>query len=168
MTGDVQPVTLHVNGADHHLVVESRRTLADVLREDLGLTGTHLGCEHGVCGACTVAVDGEAVRACLLLAVQAAGAAIETVESLAVDGELHPVQQGMWDSHAFQCAFCAAGFLMTTKCLLDRNPEPTRAEIRDELSGNLCRCTGYAGIIDGVEAAAAILAAGRKAAAGRA
>ena len=161
MTGDRQPITIRVNGEDRHLVVEARRTLADVLRDDLRLTGTHLGCEHGVCGACTVAVDGAAVRACLVLAVQADGASIETVESLATGDRLHPVQQGMWEAHAFQCAFCAPGFLMTAKCLLDRNPAPTREQIRDELSGNLCRCTGYSSIIDGVEAAAALLAGDR-------
>ena len=163
MTGDVRPVILHVNGEDRRLLVESRRTLADVLRDDLGLTGTHVGCEHGVCGACTVAVDGAAVRACLLLAVQADGATVETVESLAAGDQLHAVQQGMWEAHAFQCAFCAPGLLMTARCLLERNPAPTREEIRDELSGNLCRCTGYTSIIDGVEAAAAILAARRTA-----
>jgi carbon-monoxide dehydrogenase small subunit len=159
MTADRHPVTLQVNGEARPLVVESRRTLADVLRDDLGLTGTHVGCEHGVCGACTVALDGAAVRACLVLAVQADGATIETVEGLAQGDRLHPVQQGMWDSHAFQCAFCAPGVLMTAKCLLERCPAPSRQEIRAELAGNLCRCTGYTSILDGVEAAAAFLGA---------
>ena len=163
------PVTMIVNEKPYTREVEPRLLLSDFLRHELGLTGTHVGCEHGVCGACTILFDGESARSCLMFAVQADGHKITTVEGLAssVD-QLHPIQQGMWDSHAFQCAFCAAGFLMTAKCLLDRNPAPTRAEIRDELSGNLCRCTGYAGIVDGVEAAAAILAAGRQTAAGHA
>jgi aerobic-type carbon monoxide dehydrogenase small subunit (CoxS/CutS family) len=146
-------IALTVNGQVHTLEVETRRTLAEVVREELGLTGTHLGCEHGVCGACTVIVDGAIARSCLMLAVQADGATIETVESLATDGVFHPIQQAMWEQHGFQCAFCAAGFLMTAKALLDVNPHPTREQIREELSGNLCRCTGYASIIAGVEAA---------------
>jgi aerobic carbon-monoxide dehydrogenase small subunit len=156
---DRQAVRLQVNGGERDLTVESCRTLAEVLREDLGLTGTHLGCEHGVCGACTVAVDGVTVRSCLMLAVQADGASVETVESLAPPGGgLHPIQQGMWDAHAFQCAFCAPGFLMTIRALLESNPTPTRDQIREELSGNLCRCTGYQSIVAGVEAAAARMA----------
>jgi carbon-monoxide dehydrogenase small subunit len=148
-----------VNGNRIDLIVESRRTLAEVLREDLGLTGTHLACEHGVCGACTVALDGRAVRSCLMLALQADGGSVETVESLCVDdGALGPLQQAMADSHSFQCAFCAPGFLMTAHCLLAERPAPSREEIREELSGNLCRCTGYQSIIDGVEAAVAALA----------
>ncbi|HLF41817.1 MAG TPA: (2Fe-2S)-binding protein [Acidimicrobiia bacterium] len=157
-TTDRHDVSVTVNGRVETLSVESRRTLAEVLREDLGLTGTHLGCEHGVCGACTVALDGEPVRSCLVLAVAAAGGAVETVESLAgSDGGLHPIQQAMWESHSFQCAFCAPGFLMTVRCLLESNPAPTRDEIREELSGNLCRCTGYQSIVAGVEAAIALL-----------
>jgi carbon-monoxide dehydrogenase small subunit len=152
---DLHPLSLRVNGKDHRLEVESRRTLAELLREELGLTGTHLGCEHGVCGACTVVVDGRASRACLMLALQADGAAVETVEGLAGDDEMHPIQQAMWENHSFQCAFCAPGFLMTVKSLLDANPSPTRQQIREELSGNLCRCTGYQSILDGVEAAVA-------------
>ncbi len=160
VTVDRHPLAMTVNGHRIDLVVESRRTLADVLREDLGLTGTHLACEHGVCGACTVALDGRAVRACLMLALQADGASVETVEALCVDdGALGPLQQAMADSHSFQCAFCAPGFLMTAHCLLADNPAPTRAEIREELSGNLCRCTGYQSIVDGVEAAVAALSA---------
>src|SRR5580658_8150429 len=119
--------------------VEARRTLADALREDLSLTGTHLGCEHGVCGACTVLVDGQAVRSCLMLAVQAAGSEVVTVEGLAKDGELHPVQQAFWDSHAFQCGFCTPGFVMTTVALLEEGRELSDHEIRVELSGNICR-----------------------------
>jgi carbon-monoxide dehydrogenase small subunit len=149
---DLHRIAVRVNGRDEELEVEARRTLADVLREDLGLTGTHLGCEHGVCGACTIRVDGRAARSCLMLAVQADGTDVETVESLAEDGVLHPIQQAMLENHAFQCAFCAPGFLMTIRCLLDDNPMPTREEIRDELSGNLCRCTGYRSIVDSVEA----------------
>ena len=155
---DMHALSLQVNGQQHALDVESRRTLADVLREDLGLTGTHLGCEHGVCGACTVVVDGRATRSCLMLAVQADGSAVETVEGLAPDSELHPIQQAMWENHSFQCAFCAPGFLMTVKCLLENNPNPSREQIREELSGNLCRCTGYQSILAGVEAAVAALA----------
>jgi carbon-monoxide dehydrogenase small subunit len=158
MVPDMQAVSLVVNGASYNLVVESRQTLADVLREDLGLTGTHLGCEHGVCGACTVSLDGSAVRACLMLAVQADGCQVETVEGLATGDELHPIQRAMWESHGFQCAFCAPGFLMAVRCLLDANPSPTRQQIREELSGNLCRCTGYASILAGVEKAVADLA----------
>jgi carbon-monoxide dehydrogenase small subunit len=157
---DRHPLTMTVNGNHIDLIVESRRTLADVLREDLGLTGTHLACEHGVCGACTVSLDGQAARSCLMLALQADGCSVETIESLGVGGELGPLQQAMADSHSFQCAFCAPGFLMTAHCLLAENPSPTRAEIREELSGNLCRCTGYQSIVDGVEAAALALAGG--------
>jgi carbon-monoxide dehydrogenase small subunit len=149
---DVHRIVVRVNGRAEEIAVEARQTLADVLREDLGLTGTHLACEHGVCGACTVRVDGRAVRSCLMLAVQADGTEVETVESLAEDGVLHPIQQAMVENHAFQCAFCAPGFLMTIRCLLDVNPTPTREELRTELSGNLCRCTGYRSIVDGVEA----------------
>ncbi len=145
--------SMTVNGAAAEISCESRRTLAEVLREDLGLTGTHLGCEHGVCGACTVIVDGAAVRSCLLLAAQCQGAAVETVESLAVDGALHPIQQAMVDHHGFQCAFCAPGFLMSIKALADTDPDLSREQIREELSGNLCRCTGYASILAGAEAA---------------
>jgi aerobic carbon-monoxide dehydrogenase small subunit len=152
---DLCALSFRVNGADHVLEVETRRTLAEVIREDLGLTGTHLACEHGVCGACTVSVDGAAVRSCLMLAVQAEGCEVETVEGLGSAEDLHPIQQAMWESHAFQCAFCAPGFLMTVRCLLAANPSPTREEIREELSGNLCRCTGYASILAGVEAAVA-------------
>jgi len=155
---DRHPLSMTVNGRPVDLVVESRRTLAEVLREDLGLTGTHLACEHGVCGACTVALDGWAARSCLMLALQADGCSVATVESLCLDdGDLSPLQQAMADSHSFQCAFCAPGFLMTVHCLLAERPDLTRAEIREELSGNLCRCTGYQSIVDGVEAAIAAL-----------
>ena len=152
--GSVVDLTLTVNDVDHAVVVEARRTLSDVIREDIGLTGTHLGCEHGVCGACTVLINGEPSRSCLLLAAQAQGAAITTIEGLAgPDGELHPIQQAMMDAHGFQCAFCSPGFLLSAVALLEENPTPTTAEIRAELSGNLCRCTGYESIIAGVEVA---------------
>lgn len=146
-------VTVRVNGEEHHLSVEPCRTLAEVVREDLALSGTHLACEHGVCGACTVALDGEAVRSCLTLAVQADGRVVETVEGLARSGEFDPLQEAMAEAHAFQCAFCAPGFLMTLRCALARNPRPSRGDIKEELAGNLCRCTGYASILAGVDAA---------------
>jgi aerobic-type carbon monoxide dehydrogenase small subunit (CoxS/CutS family) len=143
-------VELTVNGTVHRGQAEPRRTLADFLREDLGLTGTHLGCEHGVCGACTVIVDGEPARSCLMLAVQARGADVRTVEGLATDGQMNRLQQAMWDSHGFQCGFCTPGFLMQITALLSENPNPGEAEIREALSGNLCRCTGYESIVNGV------------------
>ena len=160
MTTTVE-VTFTVNGETKQITTEPRRTLAEVLREDLGLTGTHLGCEHGVCGACTIALDGDAARSCLVLAVQAAGADIRTIESLAAGGPddpdagFGPLQRAMWDASAFQCAFCAPGFLMTLDCLLQNGARPTPAQLREELSGNLCRCTGYASILAGAEAAVA-------------
>jgi aerobic-type carbon monoxide dehydrogenase small subunit (CoxS/CutS family) len=159
MTTTIQPggsihVALTVNGNDVSTDVETRRTLADFLREDLALTGTHVGCEHGVCGACTVEIDGRAVRSCLVLAVQADGANITTIEGLAnADGSLSNLQQAFREAHGFQCAFCAPGFLMTTKVLLADNPNPTAEQIREELSGNLCRCTGYHSIIESVQVA---------------
>lgn len=148
-------VTMTVNGARRRVTVEPRKTLADVVREDLGLTGTHLGCEHGVCGACTILVDGDAVRSCLMFAVQADGADIVTVEGLApADGELSDVQQAMHTCHGLQCGFCTPGFVVSITALLDRNPDPDDEAIRDGLSGNLCRCTGYQGIIKAVRVAA--------------
>ncbi|NND74558.1 MAG: (2Fe-2S)-binding protein [Ilumatobacter sp.] len=152
--GSIVDVALTVNGRSAPVRVEARRTLSDVLREDVGLTGTHLGCEHGVCGACTVLIDGQPARSCLLLAAQVDGAEITTIEGLAEpDGTLHPIQQAMMQAHGFQCAFCAPGFLMSAVALLADNPQPTRSEIREELAGNLCRCTGYQSIVDGVEIA---------------
>lgn len=147
-------VQLTVNGESRSGTVEPRRTLADFLREDLGLTGTHLGCEHGVCGACTVVVDGEPARSCLMLAVQARGADIVTVEGLAKNGEMNDLQRAMWESHGFQCGFCTPGFLTQITALLAENPEPDESEIREALSGNLCRCTGYESIVNGVLRAA--------------
>ena len=148
-------VHLVVNGQPRTATVEARRTLADFLREDCGLTGTHLGCEHGVCGACTVLVDGLAVRACLLFAVQVAGRDVRTIEGVArPDGTFHPIQEAMRERHSFQCGFCTPGFVMTSLEFLRDNPEPTDAEIREAMSGNLCRCTGYASILAGVKLAA--------------
>ncbi len=148
-------VTLTVNGTEETIEVEPRWLLADVLRERLGLTGTHLGCEHGVCGTCTVLIDGRPERSCLVFAVQLGGSAIETVESLSEDPDhLHPVQQAFWDRHGLQCGFCTPGFLMTIKEFLERNPAPDDDEIRHELAGNLCRCTGYTNIVEAVRQAA--------------
>jgi carbon-monoxide dehydrogenase small subunit len=149
---------LTVNGEARTAAADVRTTLADFLREGLGLTGTHLGCEHGVCGACTVLLDGRAVRSCLVLAVQARGAEVLTVEGLADGDTFHPVQQGFYDCHAFQCGFCTPGFVMTTVELLADDPGIDEAGIREALSGNLCRCTGYESIVEGVRAAAARLA----------
>ena len=148
-------VSLSVNGRREQIDVEPRRTLADALREDLGLTGTHLGCEQGVCGACTILCDGEPVRSCLMLAVQADGSALTTVEGLAADGELHPLQQAFADCHGLQCGFCTPGFLISALYLLAENPNPSREDIRAGLSGNICRCTGYTGIVDAVRQVAA-------------
>jgi carbon-monoxide dehydrogenase small subunit len=155
MTPDTsRTIRLTVNGQAHERTVEVRRTLADVLRDDLDLTGTHVGCEHGVCGACTVLLDGEPVRACLLLAVQADGARLTTVEGLA-DGEtLHPIQEAFREHHGLQCGFCTPGILMTVTALLREHPHPDDDAIREALSGNLCRCTGYHFIVDAVRAAA--------------
>jgi aerobic-type carbon monoxide dehydrogenase small subunit (CoxS/CutS family) len=151
-------VELTVNGRPWRGEVESRKLLADFLREDLRLTGTHLGCEHGVCGACTVLWDGRPARSCLAFAAQTNGAAIETVESLApAVGELGPLQRAFWDNHALQCGFCTPGFLMTITAFLRDVPDPSRPEIREALSGNLCRCTGYENIFKAVEQAAAEL-----------
>ena len=147
-------VQLTVNGKPREMNVEVRKTLADALREDLGLTGTHLGCEHGVCGACTVLVNGQAVRSCLMLAVQARNANLTTIEGLEHDGQMHPVQQAFRESHSFQCGFCTPGFVMSTVAFLEESPSPTEAEIREALSGNICRCTGYQSIVEGVLLAA--------------
>ncbi|MDQ7827729.1 MAG: (2Fe-2S)-binding protein [Armatimonadota bacterium] len=158
-----QRITLTVNGVARTLTVPVRRTLADALRDDLGLTGTHLGCEHGVCGACTVLLDGRAVRSCLLLAVQADGREVLTVEGLAQGDRLHPIQEAFWETHALQCGFCTPGFLMTVYAFLRETPHPTDEEIREALAGNLCRCTGYVNILKAVRLAAERLAAGEAA-----
>jgi carbon-monoxide dehydrogenase small subunit len=148
-------VRLRVNGSTYDVEVPARRLLSDALRHDLGLTGTHVGCEHGVCGACTVLLDGAPVRSCLLLAVSVADAEITTVEGLAnPDGSLGPVQQAFRDCHGLQCGFCTPGFLTTITAGLAANPSPTRAEAREMVAGNLCRCTGYQNIVAAVERAA--------------
>ncbi len=150
-------VRLEVNGVERAARVAARRTLADFLRDDLRLTGTHVGCEHGVCGACTVLLDGLPVRACLTFAVQANGARVTTIEGLAVDG-LHPLQAAFKAHHALQCGFCTPGFLMSAVALLDENPAATEEDIRRALAGNICRCTGYQFIVDAVRAAGAVIA----------
>ena len=150
-------VKLTVNGTTHEGRCEPRKLLVDFLREDLGLTGTHVGCEHGVCGACTVLVNGLAARTCLMLAVQANGAELLTVEGLMKDGKLHPLQQAFHEHHGLQCGFCTPGMLLTALDFLNTNPNPTEHEIRQGISAVLCRCTGYQGIVKAVEAAAATL-----------
>jgi carbon-monoxide dehydrogenase small subunit len=147
-------VTLSVNGQTRTSRVEDRKLLLDTLREDLGLTGAHAGCEHGVCGACTVLLDGEPVRSCLMLAAQAEGHQIETVESLSNGKEMSTLQQSFVDNLGLQCGFCTPGMLLTAKVLLEENPNPTEAEVREAISANLCRCTGYDGIITSILAAA--------------
>jgi aerobic carbon-monoxide dehydrogenase small subunit len=148
---DMRSVSVTVNGLERSATVETRMTLADLLREEFRLTGTHLGCEHGVCGACTVLVDGDAVRACLMLAVQAHGHRVETVESLAPDQQhLNPLQEQFITHHGLQCGFCTPGILMTLTAELRSMPNPTEQQVRDMLAGNLCRCTGYQGMIDAV------------------
>jgi len=154
---DLAPVRLIVNGQARESRCETRKLLVDFLREDLGLTGTHVGCEHGLCGACTVLVNGEAARSCLMLAVQADGVELLTIEGLSTDGTLHPLQEAFHEHHGLQCGFCTPGMLLTALDLLQTNPRPTEAEIRQGLSAVLCRCTGYQGIVKAVEAAAASL-----------
>ena len=148
------PVSVSVNGTLHMRTVPVRLTLADFLRHELGLTGTHVGCEHGVCGACTVLLDGRSARACLTLAVQADGAEVTTVEGLARGESLSPLQQAFMDHHGLQCGFCTPGFLMTLVPFLEENPNPTEEQAREAISGNICRCTGYQHIVDAVLLAA--------------
>jgi aerobic carbon-monoxide dehydrogenase small subunit len=149
-------IAVNVNGEQRRAVVEPRRTLAEFLREDCALTGTHLACEHGVCGACTVLLDGDAVRSCLIYAVQVEGADVTTVEGLSpVDGTLNPVQEALAACHGVQCGFCTPGFVVSITAFLRANPQPTNEEILDALSGNLCRCTGYQGIVAAVKSLAA-------------
>jgi carbon-monoxide dehydrogenase small subunit len=146
---------LSINGRDYAVRVEPRHTLADVIRDQCGLTGTHLGCEHGVCGSCTILLDGEPVRACLIFAVQCDGQEIRTVEGLSEDNKLHPLQASFRDHHALQCGYCTPGFLMLAAGILERNPSISEEDLRDALSSNICRCTGYANIVKAVRAAAA-------------
>jgi aerobic carbon-monoxide dehydrogenase small subunit len=153
-------ITLSINGRDFHIRVEARRTLVDAIRDECGQTGTHIGCEHGVCGACTVLVNGEPVRSCLMFAVQAAGKAIRTVEGLTNGDTLHPMQRAFIEHHGLQCGFCTPGFLMLAVGLLERNPHIKDADLVDALSSNLCRCTGYQNIIKAVRSAAAEMRAG--------
>lgn len=153
-------IRVRINGEAVDAVVEPRLSLADFLRQDLGLTGTHVGCEHGVCGICNVLVDGRSVRSCLMLAVQVDGRSVETVESLAEGEKLHPIQEAFMEEHGLQCGFCTPGFMMSIKELLDRNPRPSDDEIMDVLGGSLCRCTGYRTILAAVHNAAAKLGAG--------
>jgi len=148
-------IRIVVNGVEAEREVGVRKLLADFIREDLSLTGTHLGCEHGVCGACTVILDGQSVRSCLMLAVQAEGCALETVEGLASDGKLSPLQEAFREEHALQCGFCTSGFLMTARELLKDEPNPDEQQVREVISGNLCRCTGYANIVRAIMRAAA-------------
>jgi aerobic-type carbon monoxide dehydrogenase small subunit (CoxS/CutS family) len=147
-------ISVEVNGATYEREVESRRLLVHFIRDDLDLTGTHVGCDTGNCGACSVIVDGALLKSCMMLAVQADGASIETVEGLGVDGQLNPLQQAFSEHHALQCGYCTPGMLMSAKALLDENPEPTEGEIRRAIQGNICRCTGYVNIVEAIAAAA--------------
>ena len=145
---DKRDICITINGHDYRGEAEPRKLLVDFIRDDLGLTGTHVGCEHGVCGACTVLLDNEPVRSCLMFAVQADGAQLRTIEGLAPSPtELHPLQQSFWDLHGLQCGFCTPGILLTAEALLEGNPDPSEEEIREWISGNLCRCTGYQNIV---------------------
>jgi aerobic carbon-monoxide dehydrogenase small subunit len=141
---------LDVNGTRYELAVEPRRALADVLRDDLGLTGTHVGCDTSNCGACTCSLNGDAVKSCTVLAVQADGSAVKTIEGMGSEGDLHPVQEGFWAEHGLQCGYCTPGMIMASADLLERNPDPSDEEIREALGGNLCRCTGYHNIVKAV------------------
>ena len=158
---NMRTITLTVNGQSYEAAVEPRRLLSDVLRDDLGLTGTHVGCEHGVCGACTVLIDGVPARSCLTFAIQAEGHDITTVEAVAANGQYSALQQAMHEEHALQCGFCTPGIIMTFEAYLKENADPSEAEIREVLSGNLCRCTGYQNIVAAVRKAAAAMRNGR-------
>ena len=157
-----RPLRLTINGREYTGQVEPRKLLTDFLRDDLGLTGTHVGCEQGVCGACTISFDGELVRSCLLFAVQANGAELKTVEGVAPSStELHPLQEKFWELHGLQCGFCTPGILHTAEALLKERPNPSEAEIREWLSGNLCRCTGYQNIVAAIQEAAKTMNGGK-------
>ncbi|MCM3874063.1 MAG: (2Fe-2S)-binding protein [Pyrinomonadaceae bacterium] len=144
-------ISIDVNGVTHENEVEPRLLLVHYLRDVLGLTGTHVGCETSLCGACTVFIDGQAVKSCTMFAVQANGSSVKTIEGLATNGDLHPVQEGFWERHGLQCGYCTPGMIMASAQILERNPKPTREEIRHGLDGNLCRCTGYQHIVEAVE-----------------
>jgi len=149
-----QAISINVNGVDHHDEVEPRLLLVHYLRDVLTLTGTHVGCETSICGACTVIIDGQAVKSCTMFAVQADGANVTTIEGLAANGKLHPMQEGFWEKHGLQCGYCTPGMIMSATQIIDRNANPSREEIRHGLEGNLCRCTGYQHIVEAVEYAA--------------
>ena len=155
-----EKVTVTVNGLRYERLVEPRRLLCDFIRQDLGLSGTHVGCEHGVCGMCTVLVNGQTARSCLMFAVQADGASITTVEGVGTPSKMHPLQQAFWEKHGLQCGFCTPAMLVTALELLNHNPTPSRDEIREAISSNLCRCTGYQTIVDSVEHAATLMRGG--------
>jgi len=149
-----QAISINVNGVDHAAEVEPRLLLVHYLRDVLGLTGTHIGCETSICGACTILLDGQAVKSCTMLAVQANGSNVTTIEGFATNGDLHPVQEGFWEKHGLQCGYCTPGMIIAASQIIDRNPNPSREEIRHGLEGNLCRCTGYQHIVEAVEYAA--------------
>ncbi len=149
-----QAISINVNSVDHHDEVEPRLLLVHYLRDVLALTGTHVGCETSICGACTVLIDGQAVKSCTMFAVQANGANVTTIEGLAANGKLHPMQEGFWEKHGLQCGYCTPGMIIAATQIVDRNPNPSREEIRHGLEGNLCRCTGYQHIVEAVEYAA--------------
>jgi carbon-monoxide dehydrogenase small subunit len=155
-----QVISINVNGVDHHDEVEPRLLLVHYLRDVLTLTGTHVGCETSICGACTVIIDGQAVKSCTMFAVQADGANVTTIEGLAANGKLHPMQEGFWEKHGLQCGYCTPGMIMAATQIIDRNANPSRGEIRHGLEGNLCRCTGYQHIVEAVEYAAKKAASG--------
>ena len=157
-----EEVTMTVNSVSHQRMVEPRRLLCDFIRQDLGLSGTHVGCEHGVCGMCTVLVDGRTARSCLMFAVQADGASITTVEGLGTPSTMHPLQEAFREKHGLQCGFCTPAMLVTALELLDRDPNPSRDDIREAVSSTLCRCTGYQTIVDSIEHAAALMRGGAR------
>jgi carbon-monoxide dehydrogenase small subunit len=161
-----EQVRFTVNGVERAVTVEPRQLLVHALRDDLGLTGTHIGCDTSQCGACTVHLDGRAVKSCTVLAVQADGASITTIEGLASEGQLHPLQTAFWEKHGLQCGFCTPGMIMTAADLLDRNPDPTEGEIRHAIEGNYCRCTGYQNIVAAIDEAATVMRVGAPAPAG--
>ncbi len=150
-------ISMNVNGQPVDGVVPSRKLLSDFLKDDVGLNGVRVSCEHGVCGACSILVDGQSVRSCLMLAVQADGCDVRTVEGLARDGELHPIQQAFWDHHGLQCGYCTPGMLIMAYELLEQNPDPTEADVREAIAGNICRCTGYVNIVTSILAAARVM-----------
>ena len=156
----LKAIKVNINGREYEREVEPRTLLVHFLREELGLTGTHIGCETTVCGACTVMLEGRTVKSCTVLAVQTDGKSVETIESLASNGDLHPIQEGFWNEHGLQCGFCTPGMIMSVKQLLGDNPNPSRDEIRHAIEGNLCRCTGYQHIVKSVESAAKAMAEG--------